>query len=73
MVYDDSEDLAMGSRRSSVTTDRAVDGDDTEFGTRAAAAISTALDLEKQEEREEQESLAAERRQREIDEKEADA
>ncbi|MBH0008564.1 Na(+)/H(+) antiporter subunit C [Salinibacterium sp. SWN1162] len=73
VVYDDTEDLAMGRRRSSVTNDRDVAADDTEFGTRAAAAISTAVDLREQEQREEQESLAAERRQQEIDKKEADA
>ncbi|QAV70145.1 Na(+)/H(+) antiporter subunit C [Salinibacterium sp. UTAS2018] len=73
VVYDDTEDLAMGRRRSSVTNDRDVAADDTEFGTKAAAAISTALDLNEQEQREEQESLAAERRQHEIDKKEADA
>lgn len=73
VVYDDTEDLAMGRRTSSVTNDRAVPGDDTEFGSRAAAAISTAIDLKEQEEREEQESLEAERTQHERDEKEADA
>lgn len=61
VVYDDSEDVALGSRSSSVTMDRVVPGDDTEFGTRATAAISTAVDLTEQEQREEQESLAAER------------
>lgn len=58
VVNDDSEDLALARRRTSVTVDRDVAGDDTEFGTRAAAAISTALNLAEQEQREEQESLA---------------
>lgn len=58
VVDDDSEDLALARRRTSIRVDREVAGDDTEFGIRAAAAVSTALDLTVQEEREEQESIA---------------
>jgi len=70
VVYDDSEDVALGSRSSSVTMDRVVPGDDTEFGTRAAAAISTAVDLTEQEQREEQEGRTAERNNAQRDDKE---
>jgi multisubunit Na+/H+ antiporter MnhC subunit len=65
VVQDDSEDLALGRRRTSVTVDRDVAGDDTEFGTRATAAVSTALNLAEQEQLEEQENIAEELRHRE--------
>lgn len=57
-VSDDTEDVEVGRRRASVAAERDVAGDDTEFGTRAAAAVSTALDLAEQERLEEQESVA---------------
>lgn len=58
VVEDDIEDAEIGRRRASVAAERDVEGDDTEFGTRAAAAVSTALDLAAQERLEEAESIA---------------
>ncbi len=56
-VKDDSEDMAVGRRRVSVTAERDIAADDTEFGTRATAAVSTALDLDEQERLQDQESI----------------
>jgi len=61
VVPDDTEDAEVGRRKASVTAERDVEGDDTEFGIRAAAAVSTALDLAEQERLEEQESVAEQR------------
>ena len=58
VVESDVEDVEVGRRRASVAAERDVAGEDTEFGTRAAAAISTALDLAELERLEEQESVA---------------
>ncbi|GAB3045694.1 hypothetical protein GCM10027052_30240 [Parafrigoribacterium mesophilum] len=58
VVHDDTEDVEVGRRRASVVAERDVAGEDTEFGTRAAAAVSTALDLAELERLEEQESVA---------------
>lgn len=66
VVYDDSEDIEVGRRRGSITTERDVAGDDTEFGTRAAAAVADALDLAEQERREDQESIAEQMKLREL-------
>ncbi len=58
VVYDDSEDIEVGRRRSSMTAEREVIGDETEFGIRAAAAVSDALDLAELERLEDQASIA---------------
>lgn len=79
VVEFDVEDVEIGLRRASVAAERDVAGEDTEFGTRAAAAVSTALDLAELERLEEQESVAeqlhteqleAQRRRAEHDERE---
>lgn len=57
IVADDTEDIAVGRRTVSVTTERDVLGEDTEFGTRATAAVRDAVDLEELERREDQESV----------------
>lgn len=57
VLQDDTEDVAIGRRKASVTAERDVAGDDTEFGTRATAAVPTALDLEEQERLQDQESI----------------
>jgi multisubunit Na+/H+ antiporter MnhC subunit len=57
VVQDDTEDVAVGRRRASVASEPEIEGDDTEFGTRATAAVSTALDLAEQERAEEAERL----------------
>lgn len=59
VVQDDIEDAEVGRRRASVAAERDVASDDTEFGTRATAAVSTALDLAEQERLEELESISA--------------
>jgi multicomponent Na+:H+ antiporter subunit C len=58
VVEFDIEDVEVGHRKASVAAERDVVGEDTEFGTRAAAAVSTALDLAELERLEEQESVA---------------
>jgi multicomponent Na+:H+ antiporter subunit C len=58
VVEFDVEDVEVGRRKASVAAERDVVGEDTEFGTRAAAAVSTALDLAELERLEEQESVA---------------
>lgn len=57
VVHDDSEDIEVGRRSAAIAMERAVAGDDTEFGTKAAAAVADALDLAEQERREDEESL----------------
>lgn len=57
VVPDDTEDLAIGRRTASVAAEREVAGDDTEFGTRATAAVSTAVDLDELERLQDQESI----------------
>lgn len=57
VVEDDTEDVAVGRRDVSVAAEPDIPSDDTEFGTRATAAVSTALDLELQERIEEAERL----------------
>lgn len=57
LVEDDTEDVAVGRREVSVAAEPELASDDTEFGTRAAAAVSTAVDLEEQERAEEAERL----------------
>ncbi|MFP7759789.1 Na(+)/H(+) antiporter subunit C [Marisediminicola sp. LYQ134] len=50
-LLDDADDVAMRSGEPSVVDDRIdIEGDDTEFGVRARAAISTARDLEERDE-----------------------
>jgi multicomponent Na+:H+ antiporter subunit C len=66
VVQDDVEDAEVGRRRASVAAERDVEGDDTEFGTRAAAAVSTALDLAEQERLEEEASVAEQLRAEEL-------
>lgn len=58
VVQDDTEDADVGRRRASVTAERDVAGDETEFGIRAAAAVSTAIDLAELERLEELESVS---------------
>jgi multicomponent Na+:H+ antiporter subunit C len=80
VVEFDVEDVEVGRRKASVAAERDVVGEDTEFGTRAAAAVSTALDLAELERLEELESVAeqlhaaeeleAQRRRAEQDERE---
>jgi multicomponent Na+:H+ antiporter subunit C len=80
VVEFDIEDVEVGRRKASVAAERDVVGEDTEFGTRAAAAVSTALDLAELERLEELESVAeqlhaaeeleAQRRRAEQDERE---
>jgi multisubunit Na+/H+ antiporter MnhC subunit len=53
VVEDDTEDVAVGRRGTAVEAEPELASDDTEFGTRATAAVSTALDLEEQERAEE--------------------
>lgn len=68
VVQDDLEDVEIGRRRISVTSESSAaeaEAEDTEFGTRAAAAVSTALDLE------EAERLEEEQAQREARERDA--
>ncbi|HRN28555.1 MAG TPA: Na(+)/H(+) antiporter subunit C [Terrimesophilobacter sp.] len=72
-VIDDSDDVALAHRDATVTSEEAVEtSDDTEFGTTATAAVSTALDLEEVE-RAEEAQLHAEREaaEREAAEREA--
>lgn len=57
LVADDTEDVAVGRRHVSVAAEPDLPGDDTEFGTRATAAVSTALDLKEQERAEEAERI----------------
>lgn len=58
-VVDDSDDIALGRGDATVTSEEAVEtSDDTEFGTTATAAVSTALDLEEVERAEEAKLLA---------------
>ena len=57
VVEDDTEDVAVGRRDVSVAAEPEIASDDTEFGTRATAAVSTALDLAEQERLEEAERL----------------
>lgn len=60
-VADDSDDIALARGDASVTSEEAAElSDDTEFGTTATAAVSTALDLEEVE-RAEEAHAAAER------------
>jgi multisubunit Na+/H+ antiporter MnhC subunit len=58
VVVDDAEDADVGRRQASVTAERDVAGDETEFGIRAAAAVSTAIDLAELERLEELESVS---------------
>ena len=58
VVQVDVEDVEVGRRKASVAAEREVANEDTEFGTRAAAAVSTALDLAELERLEEQASVA---------------
>lgn len=62
VVEDDTEDVAVGLREVSVAAEPELAGDDTEFGTRATAAVSTALDLAEQERLEEADRLEEYRR-----------
>lgn len=48
VVQDDTEDVEVGRRDVSAAAEPDVASDDTEFGTRATAAVSTALDLAEQ-------------------------
>ncbi|MBB5632595.1 multisubunit Na+/H+ antiporter MnhC subunit [Cryobacterium mesophilum] len=57
VVEDDTEDVAVGRRDVSVAAEPEIASDDTEFGTRATAAVSTAVDLAEQERLEEAERL----------------
>lgn len=66
VVADDTEDIEVGRRTVSVTTERDVLGEDTEFGTRATAAVPGAVDLAELERREEQESITEQLRLREL-------
>src|SRR5690606_31498906 len=60
-VVDDTDDIALGRSGATVASEAAADvSDDTEFGTTATAAVSTALDLEEVE-RAEEAQLHAER------------
>lgn len=58
-LHDDSEDIDVGRRTSSMMAEREATGDDTEFGTRATAAVTGALDLAEIERLEDEESIAA--------------
>lgn len=58
VVYDDTEDIKVGRRSASVTAERDVEGDDTEFGTKATAAVTGALDLAELERIEDEKSVA---------------
>ena len=58
VVQDDTEDVEVGRRKASVAAEREVANEDTEFGVRAEAAVSTALDLAELERLEEEESVA---------------
>lgn len=74
-VIDDSDDIAIARGDASVESEQAAESsDDTEFGTSATAAVSTALDLEEVERAEEAhlhaERIAAEREAKERDERE---
>jgi multicomponent Na+:H+ antiporter subunit C len=69
VVQDDIEDVEVGRRRVSVTSESAAEAEDTEFGTRAAAAVSTALDLEEAE-RLEEEQVQREARERDARDRE---
>lgn len=62
VVRDDTEDVAVGRRSASVAAEPELDSDDTEFGIRATAAVSTALDLAEQERAEEAERFEELRR-----------
>lgn len=66
IVADDTEDIEVGRRTVSVTTERDVLGEDTEFGTRATAAVRDAVDLEELERREDQESVTEQLRLQEL-------
>lgn len=75
-VIDDSDDVAIARGDATVEAEEALDtSDDTEFGTSATAAVSTALDLEEVERAEEArlhaERIAAEREAKERDERKA--
>lgn len=52
VVYDDTEDIEVGRRTASIAAERDVAAEDTEFGTRADAAVPDALDLAEEERRE---------------------
>jgi multisubunit Na+/H+ antiporter MnhC subunit len=65
VVEDDTEDVAIGRGETTAVAEPEIASDDTEFGTKAAAAVSTALDLEEQERAEE---LAARKEQERLDE-----
>lgn len=62
VVQDDTEDMAVGRRETSVAAEPELAGDDTEFGTRATAAVSGALDLVEEERREEEDRILELRR-----------
>lgn len=66
VVADDTEDIEVGRRTVSVTTERDVLGEDTEFGTRATAAVRDAVDLAELERREDQESVTEQLRLQEL-------
>ncbi len=61
VVSDDTEDRAVGRRERSVASEPDAQGDDTEFGIRATAAVTSALDLEELERREDAERLEEQR------------
>lgn len=71
-VQDDTEDVSIGRRRASVAAERDVDTDDTEFGIRAAAAVSTALDLAERERLQDLESITEQLNLEKILDEEAD-
>lgn len=66
VVSDDTEDIEVGRRTVSVASERDVAGEDTEFGTRATAAVRDAIDLAEQERREDQESVTEQLRLQEL-------
>lgn len=61
-VKDDVEDRAVGLRGRSVAAEPDAQGDDTEFGIRATAAVTSALDLEELERQEDLEQIEEQRR-----------
>ena len=61
-VKDDVEDREVGLRQRSVASEPDAPGDDTEFGIRATAAVTSALDLEELERLEDVERFEEQRR-----------
>lgn len=61
VVADDTEDRAVGLREKSVAAEPDAPGDETEFGIRATAAVTTAIDLDELERREDAELVEEQR------------